>query len=278
MSIAPLDVARDLHARGLSVIPVPRPRSGVSPGQPGDGKVPAIPWRTYQARLPNDSEIAAWFSSAPMNLAVVTGEVSNVVVIDADSREALEWCTRRLPYTPWQTKTSKGYHLWYRHPGGRVANRARLETPAGRLAIDVRGDGGYVIAPGSVHATGAVYEFAGDWSRQRQELPRLEAEWLARPKPMAVPTPTAPRPSGNVVDRARRYLATVPRPEIGQGSDANTMYVACKIVRGFGLSEVDGTELLWEWAGSRPGWTYGWIAEKIRHAARYGTEPIGGLL
>ena len=46
--------------------------------------------------------------------------------------------------------------LFYGHPGVPVQNRARLETADGRLPIDVRGDGGYVIAPPSVHASGAV--------------------------------------------------------------------------------------------------------------------------
>src|SRR5262245_17539199 len=45
MSTPQLDAARRLLALGLSVIPVPRPRPGVPPGEVGDGKVPAIVWR-----------------------------------------------------------------------------------------------------------------------------------------------------------------------------------------------------------------------------------------
>ena len=106
-----LDHALDLWHRGLSVIPVPRPRPGVPPGQPGDGKVPAISWREYQARRPTESEIRAWFRT-PQNIAAVTGHVSDVVVIDADSPEAVRWVTSHLPHTPWQTKTARGYHCW----------------------------------------------------------------------------------------------------------------------------------------------------------------------
>jgi hypothetical protein len=80
-----------------------------------------------------------------------------------------------------------------------------------------------------------------------------------------------------VVDRARRYLASIPRPEIGAGSDAATLYAACRLVRGFGLTEGDAGALLWEWAGGRPGWTHAWITRKVAHASRYGTEPIGAL-
>ena len=80
-----------------------------------------------------------------------------------------------------------------------------------------------------------------------------------------------------MIERARRYLAAVPRPEIGRGSDSATLYAACRLTRGFGLSAVDAEALLWEWAGGRPGWTRGWLACKVAHAERYGSELIGSL-
>jgi hypothetical protein len=270
--MTPLEWARRHSARGLSVIPVPRADGGRY-----DGKVPALPWREYQTRLPTEAEITEWFSGPAKNLATITGDVSGVVVIDADAPDALQWCTRRLPYTPWQTQTARGFHLWYAHPGVRVTNRARIETGDGRLAIDVRGDGGYVIAPGSLHASGAEYSEAGDWSVPRQQLPRFWPGWLQRPTRPSPLRPTTPRPTGDVIERARRYLAAIPRPEIGHGSDADTLYAACRLTRGFGLATADAETLLWEWAGGRPGWTREWIAEKVEHAERYGTEPIGAM-
>lgn len=273
-----LVAARLLHRLGLAVIPVPRPEQGVPAGQPGDGKVPAMPWREYQTRLPTVAEIDQWFGGDPMNLAVVTGAVSGVVVIDADSPDALRWCVKRFPYTPWQTQTGRGFHLWYRHPGVEVRNRARIETRDGRIEVDVRGDGGYVIAPGSVHASGATYLEAGDWSMPRERVPVFWPGWLARPQRQTVERPpTRSKPTGDLIARARAYLAAVPRPEIGQGSDNATLYAACKLVRGFGLCGADAEALLWEWAGGRPGWTREWVACKVLHAERYGTEPIGAL-
>jgi hypothetical protein len=269
-----LDRALAYLARGLSLIPVPRPRAGVPVGEPGDGKVPAIPWREFQERLPTADEITRWFGGAPTNIAVITGAISDVVVIDADAPEALRWCTKHLPYTPWQTETARGFHLWYRHPGVRVPNRARIETQDGRLAIDVRGDAGFVIAPGSIHASGAEYREAGDWSVTRDALPRFWPGWLQRPKKPSTDAQfsSTPRPTGDLTERARRYLAAVPRPEIGSGSDSATLYAACRLVRGFNLSAADAEALLWEWAGGRPGWTRDWIADKVTHAARYGTR------
>ena len=271
-----LQRALSLRSRDLSVIPVPLPRPGVPAGTPGDGKVPAIAWRPYQTRRPTEAEILDWFGAQRSNIAVITGAISGVVVIDADSPEALRWCVRRLPYTPWQTETVRGFHLWYRHPGVPVPNRAYLQTEHGRLAIDVRGDGGYVIVPGSLHASGVAYREAGDWTVPRAQLPRFCPDWLERP-PRTPLGPRTPRLTGASLDRARRYLGAIPRPEIGAGSDHATLYAACRLVRGFELRAADAEALLWEWAGSRPGWTRAWVAEKVAHAERYGTEPMGAL-
>lgn len=280
MSASTLERARTLAALGLVVIPIPSPRPGVAAGRPGDGKVPAIAWRDFQDRRPTDRELRRWFATES-NLAVVTGAISGVVAVDADSLEALLWCTTRLPYTPWQTRTGKGFHLFYRHPGIRVANRARIVSVDGRLEVDVRGDGGFVIAPGSVHATGARYVEAGDWTMPRTALPRFELAWVQSPSVAALPSPSQPlrRSSGDldVLERARRYLAAIPQPEIGAGSDAATLYAACRLTRGFSLAEADAEALLWEWAGGRPGWTREWITRKVAHAAKYGSEPVGAL-
>ena len=268
--MTPLDHALALWRRGFSVIPVPRPDGR------HDGKVPTIAWKRYQTERPTEAQIRDWFSGAPQNLAIVTGAVSGIVVVDADSSEGRRWCARHLKYTPWQVQTARGFHLLYRHPGVTVGNRAKLETGAGRIAVDVRGDGGYVIGPGSVHASGHLYALAGDWTRD--DVPRFWPGWVKRPeRPTSSVYSPSWRPTGDVTERARRYLAAIPRPEIGHGSDVATLSAACRLVRGFDLSDADAEALLWEWAGGRPGWTRDWIAAKVQHARRYGTETVGGL-
>ena len=155
----------------------------------------------------------------------------------------------------------------------RTARASRPEQAT--LKIDVRGDGGYVIAPGSVHASGAAYLQAGDWSEPRARVPVFWPGWLARPRrPAAKPTPRLSH--SEALARARAYLATIPKPEIGCGSDADTLYAACRLVRGFALSPVDAEDLLWEWAGDRSGWTRQWVAQKVAHAAalRHGSDRV----
>jgi hypothetical protein len=258
-----------LWSRGLNVIPVPRPDAR------HDGKRPAIAWGEYQSRRQSEPEVRRLFGEAQSNIAIVTGNVSGVVVVDVDSPSAMEFAVLHLPYTPWQTKTSKGFHLFYRHPGTRVGNRVGVQTPLTRLALDVRGDGGFVIAPGSLHASGAEYLQAGDWAQRRDDLPLFSADWLS-PRRHHAPCRVVIA-SGDVISRARRYLAAIPVPEIGGGSDAVTFYSACRLVRGFDLDPEDVELLLWEWVGGRPGWTPDWIVDKVRHAVRYGTEPVGAL-
>lgn len=264
-----LDLALDFHRRGLNVVSVPRP------GGRHDGKVPIVSWKRWQTDRQTEADVVALVGDRESNLAIITGHVSGVVVVDVDRDDALTWVHARLPYTPWQTRTGKGWHLFYQHPGVMVRNRARLDTGDGTLAVDVRGDKGYVIAPGSLHASGARYTFAGDWTHPPARLPRFWPGWIAKAERPRPSSPLTPRPTGDLVERARRYLAAIPRPEIGQGSDAAVLSAACRLVRGFALDELEAVALLDEWAGGRPGWDREWIAAKVRNAAKYGDEPIG---
>jgi hypothetical protein len=266
-----LERARALRQRGLSVFPIPV-----------GSKVPTLPWKPYQSRLATDEELVAWFGDGqPSNIGVVTGNISHVVVVDADTQVAIRHCERWVRYTPWRTRTSRGAHFWFQYPGMPTVNRsADLLTPEGPLPIHLRADGGYVLAPGSVHPSGARYRACGDWSAPRHTLPPFVQAWFpAATTPRQTMRAPAPLPlySGVVVERARRYLAAIPRPEIGHGSDAAVLSAACRLVRGFELPRADSEALLWEWCGHRPGWTFEWVATKVANADRYGSEARGGL-
>ena len=273
-----LDFALALWRRGLSVIPVPRPVAGTPKGKLGDGKVPAIAWKEYQARRATEAEVRAWFATE-QNVAVITGAVSGVVAVDADSPEAERWIRRNLLRTPWRVRTGRGLHCYYRHPGVSISNKARLRTKDGRLQLDVRGDGGYVIGPGSLHESGHRYAAEGDWTVPSSRLPAFWIGLLEQAHPPALrPTPSARGgPDHDLVKRARAYLAAIPRPEIGSGSDEATLSAACRLVRGFELSDAEAVELLWQWAGGRIGWDRDWLARKVENARKYGQEPLGLL-
>jgi len=160
------DAALDYAARGLSVIPLHAPGMRLSREASADdamGKVPLITWKPCQQRRATAEELRGWWASWPRaNLGLITGAVSGVVVFDVDSAEgwdaftALDIAALADGAGPWVARTARGYHVFYAHPGGgsTIRNRAGLMT-----GVDVRADGGYVVAPPSVHASGTRYEW-----------------------------------------------------------------------------------------------------------------------
>lgn len=112
----------------------------------------------------SDVVVRAWWARNPgANIGLLTGKRGGVVVVDVDgavgieSLGALESLYGALPNTP-RAITSRGLHLYFAHPpgAGDVRNSASAIAPG----IDVRGDGGYVVAPGSVHVSGVRYAWA----------------------------------------------------------------------------------------------------------------------
>jgi hypothetical protein len=176
-----LAVTRALVARGFSVIPLDHPDATWVTDPPMIGKTPAVKWKRYQTARPTDAELVAWFGNGrPRNVALVTGAVSNLVVVDGDSAEGLAWMQAHLPPTPMRTKTAKGEHWSYRHPGVRVKNKGRIKTGDPRVQIDIRGDGGYVVTVGSLHRTRVRYEPLTEWP-PTSELPVFDPAWVDAP-------------------------------------------------------------------------------------------------
>ena len=91
--------------------------------------------------------------------------------------------------------------------------------------------------------------------------------------PPAAVLDTAP---GHVIHRARRYLAATPLPEIGAGSDSATLSAAC----GWSADSSCRSRMPRRCCGSGQAVVPAGPAsgsQKVQHAARYGTEPLGAL-
>jgi RepB DNA-primase from phage plasmid len=84
---------------------------------------------------------------------------------------------------------------------------------------------------------------------------------------------------GSNLERAQRYLETIPPAIAGEHGDLHTFRVCCRLVRGFALDDDEALTLLASWnVRCVPPWSERDLHDKILRARRYGREPIGGLL
>jgi hypothetical protein len=122
-----------------------------------EDKRPQLPsWEEYQRRMVTEREVREWWSTWPnAGIAVITGSVSGLVVVDVDSPAGMEHIK---PYLNGDTLTTitggGGRHFYFKHPGQPVPNAVGLLP-----GVDLRGDGGYVIVPPSTHKSGNRYRW-----------------------------------------------------------------------------------------------------------------------
>jgi hypothetical protein len=155
--------------RGWSVIPI-RERA----------KRPAVPWKAFQSKCVSRKTLHEWYGRNPeYNVAIVTGALSGLVVVDVDPRhggtESLRKLERehgQLPETMESKTGGGGRHLYFAHPGGVVTNRTNIEP-----GIDLRGDGGCIVTPPSIHPSGKQYRWKKGHAPGEIEIATLP-EWL----------------------------------------------------------------------------------------------------
>jgi putative DNA primase/helicase len=106
-----------------------------------------------------------WFANTRLNIGIATGAASGIIVLDIDLRHdghetlaVLESEHGALPATWRFLSGGGGEHIVLRHPGARIPNSAGRLGPG----IDLRGDGGYIVAPPSVHICGRHYAISVD--------------------------------------------------------------------------------------------------------------------
>lgn len=225
-------------ARGISVFPL-LPRS----------KEPMVK-NGFKQAVTDHAQIRRWWSRRDCNIGIATGAPAGFWVLDVDGPEAeavlaaLEAQHGALPATV-QQKTGRGRHLCFRwEPDGpEMRNRSKV----GGAPIDVRGNGGYIVAPPSVHpgdpkkgvVPGRIY--AWDPGRSPDEIAFAAAPgWLVelcKPRDQATPAQASaaagPRPAADgraskygeaVLDSCLRAITTAQK-----GARDSTLYrFACK--------------------------------------------------
>jgi hypothetical protein len=151
------------------------------------GKHPRIAWAAYQDRRPTSIEVKQWWTRWPdANPLIITGAVSNVVVLDIDPRHGGDESLKDLynrsiidsksSETPISLTGGGGQHLFFAHPSYEISNATGVWP-----GIDFRGDHGYVVGPSSTHISGRTYEWdvmAHPDDKDFQPLPPLVEEAL----------------------------------------------------------------------------------------------------
>jgi len=120
-----------------------------------DNKKPYLEWLPLQTERVEPYEVEGWWLRyANPNVGIITGSISNLVVFDLDSQLAKDRMRLEgMPITP-VSATSKGNHVFMNYPSVLVGNKTDQ-----KIGMDIRGEGGYVVAPPSVHETGFIYNW-----------------------------------------------------------------------------------------------------------------------
>lgn len=131
--------------RGINVFPI-IPKT----------KKPAVKWKHLQSTKMNEKTLG-YLSRyyANYNIGLVTGSISGLAVVDVDGQEGTDNLKEySLPDTL-TVKTARGYHLYYSLPEGVALPSAIALMPK----VDIKADGGYVVAPPSIAADGTQYKW-----------------------------------------------------------------------------------------------------------------------
>lgn len=244
-----LNFALKYLSLGFSIIPL-RPCS----------KEPLINWSEFQKRRASVEEATEWWTKWPdANLGIVTGLVSGVVVVDLDGPEGLESAKKLGLRTSVQTITGRGTHLWYRYPNSNVQNAVKVLP-----GIDIRGDGGFIVAPPSIHETGLRYRWLNNG------VVNVELKSLLPIFPEGLCTVTTVVTGSHTPIKEESWIATALK-EMTNGNIDTTLHRICSRLRADNYSSSDALFLLRPHA-ERVGATPGHLEEKIENVwSRY--EP-----
>jgi len=223
--------------------------------------------------------IDAWAAAAPgCNFAIATGP-SGLAVLDVDGPEGEASLARiieewgDLPQTM-TVATGRGRHLYFANHGDPVP----CSTSRVGVGLDVRAEGGYVLATGSRHVSGASYRTLD--GRPPERLPG----WLRKlmlPAPRSAPVLVQPPPptrntllEADQLKRASAYLAKMQPSVAGEGGHDRAWSAAIHLF-GFGLSADQVFHLLA--LEFNPRCSPPWSEKELRHKVENAREArIGG--
>jgi hypothetical protein len=266
LGLAALELAQEA---GFSVFPL-TPRGKTPLLAAGDGG------HGYLDATTHPEQIAAWWDATPRaNVGLYPG-ASQLIVLDVDGPEG-ERIARSLGAFDVHTLevvTQRGAHRYFRLPPG-VTFSNRSPWPE----LDVRAHGGYVLAPPSIHPSGHVYGWRGDFDAIAAVPAAVLAGLQPTPSP-AVVAPSLPRPTLAVPDdrMERRVLAYADKLGYGlsDGRKTGAFRFAAFLAHDVGLGESAVWEFVATWnRHNAPALPEQLLAEIVSNARRYGGRRWG---
>jgi putative DNA primase/helicase len=208
------------------------------------GKHPCISF--WQKLACSDAgSIRGWWRQRPLaNIGILTGESVGLYVVDVDLKSdgdvsLIELCERHgivWPDTLTVLTGSGGFHYYFQFPKGLDLRNTNGNTGRGLArGIDTRGNGGFVVAPPSLHISGGRYEWLNDL--EPAPLPGLLIKLLTELKAAA---PSGTKPRSQVKSGAGIGLV------ITEGSRNQTLFRRGCGMRGDGLEHAEIEEKLLE--------------------------------
>jgi len=263
---------------GFSLTP-PFVKEGKNKGQT------VMKWGAYQTQRPTIEEVEKWCRLYPRhNYGIITGELSGVVCVDTDDDEAELQVLERCQATPVMQRSGsgRGVHRLYRYPGFFVKTDKKLKIDGQTYNLDVRGDGGLFVGPGSIHKTGGIYTEVERWTTDLLRLaPVFDPSWLAiaqggnrrqSPPDALRSEPRSPTETTARQEALQFHLLTVPGSVQGQGSGAEKYLFAicCHCLWAFDITPEEALPYFVEWGEKTSnkddrGNHYPWTASELRH-------------
>lgn len=275
-----LTAALTYAARGWAVVPLHTPGAeGCSCSQGGctsAGKHPRTPHGLHDASRQPDQLWRWWHRWPDANLGIRTGRESGLIVLDVDPRHGgedslaiLEATYSPLPETLTAHSGGGGQHRYFRHPGPRLPNSTQAGGYAG---LDVRADGGYIVAPPSLHQSGQPYR----WQEAASPLAVLP-NWLSvllAPQPTPV-RPVPPLPCGMPTpDRAEKWLRLALERARPGARNATGYWLACRL-RDDGLSVLEAEAILLRYAAQVTSGDHPYTAREALSSLRSAYQHLG---
>jgi len=164
---AKLQLARAYIKNGWSVFPLNKSTKDQ----------PAVKWGEYRERYATDEQLIEWFDKNDYEIAIATGKLSNLTVLDADGIVGIQDIVRMGLSSPATVLTGGGgRQLYYQWSG-----ETNKWTSKDHQGLDSRGEGGYVVAAGSLHPSGNTYHWASGVTPSSKVLPVWPTGLLEKP-------------------------------------------------------------------------------------------------